>query len=118
MLSHHKSPPTRRVLTLTIILDWADDYFGRQGKYPHAYAGRVADSTAPLGMNWRKVDNALRNAYLGLPGGMTLAGVLQEFRGVRNRQRPPRLSHDMILAWADAHHAATSTWPTENTGPV
>ena len=32
------------------------------------------------------------------------------------RKRP--LTIAQILSWADAHHARTGRWPTENSGPV
>ncbi len=49
----------------------------------------------------------------GLPGGSSLHRVLAEHRGIR-----PALSVAQILAWADAHHAATGRWPTQMSGPV
>jgi len=30
----------------------------------------------------------------------------------------PLLSHEMILAWADAHHCRTGKWPKRTSGPV
>jgi hypothetical protein len=30
----------------------------------------------------------------------------------------PPLTVEQILAWADAHHAATSVWPGDKSGPV
>ncbi|HEY3245976.1 MAG TPA: hypothetical protein VGM03_21750 [Phycisphaerae bacterium] len=48
----------------------------------------------------------------------SLASLLAEQRGVRNRKRLPRLSHEQILTWADRHHARTGRWPTRTSGPV
>jgi hypothetical protein len=39
-------------------------------------------------------------------------------RGVQNHLTQPRLTHEQILAWADAHHAVTGRWPTTTSGPV
>ena len=56
--------------------------------------------------------------YRGLEGGTTLADVLQEHRGVRNKQNLPRLDVEQILAWADAEREATGEYPHANSGPV
>src|SRR5262249_20607041 len=39
-------------------------------------------------------------------------------QGSRGRASRPALSIDRILAWADAHHAATGRWPTHRSGDV
>jgi hypothetical protein len=47
-----------------------------------------------------------------------LAKLLQAERGVRHRSAVPPLTHEQILAWADAHHARTGDWPTVTSGPI
>jgi hypothetical protein len=54
----------------------------------------------------------------GLPGGSSLARVLAERLGTRNRKRLPPLTIDGILAWADAHQRRTGTWPHLQSGAV
>ena len=65
-----------------------------------------------------QVNLALKEGYHGLPGGTTLADLLQEHRGVRNKQNLPRLDVEQILAWADAHREATGEYPHADSGPV
>src|SRR5262249_26817957 len=54
----------------------------------------------------------------GLPAGSSLARLLAERRGVRNTHNLPPLTVEQILAWADAHHQRTSTWPTGRSGKI
>jgi hypothetical protein len=68
--------------------------------------------------NWRNIDNALRLGMRGLPGGSSLARLLDEKRGVRNKQNLPRLTVETVLHWADAYHALWGRWPTCQAGPV
>ncbi len=65
-----------------------------------------------------QVNRALSEGYRGLPGGTTLADLLQEHRGVRNKQNLPRLDVEQFLAWADAHRQATGDYPNDRSGPV
>src|SRR5262249_33199337 len=53
-----------------------------------------------------------------LPGGSSLAQLLEERRGVRNRANVPDLLPAEVLAWADAHHARTGRWPIRKSGPI
>jgi hypothetical protein len=34
------------------------------------------------------------------------------------RRRPPPLTVDQVLVWADHHHARTNRWPHAHDGPV
>jgi hypothetical protein len=98
-------------LTIDLILSWADAHREATGHWPRADSGPVRDH--PL-LNWMQVDAALRLGYRGLPGGSSLARLLAERRGYRGP-----LTVERILAWADAHHAATGRWPTSwSSGPV
>jgi hypothetical protein len=49
---------------------------------------------------------------------MTLAQLLAERRGAPPIQTSRPLTVEQILAWADAHRAATGRWPVEESGPV
>lgn len=119
-MNRRRKPPPKLApsLTLSMILHWADDHFQRTGKHPRTYAGPVIALDAPLAMNWRKVDNALRIGFFGLPGGHSLAGILESYRNVRKKCFVPPLTDEMILGWADKHHKLTGKWPTAHSGPV
>jgi hypothetical protein len=67
---------------------------------------------------WSAVADALYSGHRGLPGGSSLAQLLEAGRGVRNSRVVPRLTNRQILAWADAHHARTGRWPSVKSGPV
>src|SRR5881296_1573958 len=90
-------------LTVGQILAWADAFHERTGLWPK---GRRIPKyiVGSLGENWVAISEALRHGFRGLPGGSSLARLLAELRGVRNRNAPPRLSVKQILAWADSFH--------------
>jgi hypothetical protein len=49
------------------------------------------DFDAP-GETWQAIENALRLGNRGIPGGSSLAQVLAQYRGVRNKARLPKIS--------------------------
>ncbi len=102
-------------LTPKKILAWADDHFRRTGAWPGQMSGPIA---AADGENWGNIDAALRQGCRGLRGGSSLALLLHVHRGKRILSRLPDLTVDQILAWADAHHAATGCWPKGSSGAV
>jgi hypothetical protein len=114
----HRGPeadPRPPRLSMEQILAWADAYHAAHGRWPGASSGAIPESP---GDTWRKIHVALQQGVRGLVGSTSLPRLLEEHRGARNRMHLPSLSVDQILAWADAHHAATGRWPTANSGPV
>jgi hypothetical protein len=107
-----KRPPE---LSIEQILVWCDSYHEGTGKWPIVLSGLIDD--AP-GETWTGVDQALGKGQRGLPGGSSLAKLLVEHRGVRNRNCPPILTIGQILIWADGHRDRTGRWPTVKYGPV
>jgi hypothetical protein len=109
---HHLMRPA---FTLVRILSWADAHYERTGAWPNERSGPVigeADET------WKAIDRALQQGVRGLPGGSSLAKLLAEQRGKRNRLNRPRLTVDQILTWADAHYKLSGEWPTRYSGAV
>jgi hypothetical protein len=47
-----------------------------------------------------------------------LARLFAEFRGIRNRRAPPKLTIEQILEWADDHRRRTGRWPTPTSGRI
>jgi hypothetical protein len=83
-----RSGRPRPPLTVPQILAWADAHRARTGAWPGAASGPVGG--AP-GETWAAVNVALRLGHRGLPGGDTLARLLQRERGAPARLgRPPR----------------------------
>jgi hypothetical protein len=103
------------ILTIPQILQWADEHKKRTGKWPIVESGPVY---AVKGDTWRNADNALRLGLRGLPGGNSLAQLLAEHRGARNKQGLPPLTVKQILEWADEHRKRTGKWPIVKSGPV
>ncbi len=102
-------------LAIAQILAWADAHRAQTGRWPTDRSGRIV--AAPR-ENWSAVDAALRRGHRGLPGGSSLAGLLARHRGVRGRHGLAPLTPQEILAWADAHHRRTGSWPKCRSGPV
>jgi hypothetical protein len=133
-LPKRESRPSLRV---DQVLAWADAHRARTGRWPTRLSGRIRKSRT--GMTWLAVDTALIDGLGNLPAGLSIAGLLEKYRGAnprlgeeatpgwdelrrrrRARRRParPALSAELILAWADAHHAATGRWPSFRSGPI
>jgi hypothetical protein len=62
-------------LTVPQILDWADAFRARTGRWPVANSGQIPEAPDE---KWASVDRALRLGLRGLPGGTSLAGLRRE----------------------------------------
>ena len=89
----------RPPLTVEQILAWADAHHARTGRWPHAKSGPVEG--AP-GEAWGNIDSALRHGHRCLPGGDTLARLLNRHRGRRGHGWAP---------WAPAEDELVRTLP-------
>ena len=108
---HVRMPP----LTVRKILRWAGAHRRLMGQWPKYGSGPIPESP---GETWLRVQAALREGRRGLPGGLSLAKLLAEYRGVRNSNNLPRLTKKKIVEWADADHQRTGEWPTAKCGRV
>ena len=100
----------RPPLTVEQIVGWADAHHARTGRWPTAASGPVAD--AP-GEHWRAVNNALYGGYRGLPGGDSLANLLDRHgRGTgrpRRRSRPWTAEEEELVRTLPPAEAARRT---------
>jgi hypothetical protein len=108
-------PPRRPPLTVARILAWADSHLARTGQWPGCEGGHVLGDKNE---KWQNIDQALARGYRGLPGGDSLARLLDRERGSRNIGGLPDLTEGRVLGWAQAHRARTGGWPHEHSGPV
>jgi hypothetical protein len=102
-------------LTLKQILAWADAHYAVTGSWPTMRSGPVIGAEHE---SWKAIDSALRDGLRGMERGSSLARLLAQKRGVRNRLGVPHLTHAQILRWAEAHHRESGRWPSANSGPV
>jgi hypothetical protein len=101
-------------LSVSVILEWADQFHRRNGRWPNAESGRISGSD----LTWMAVEGALKRGYRGLPGGSSIARLLADQRGYRNPQALTRLAVPQILKWADAYHRRAGHWPRMVSGPI
>ncbi|MEW6250748.1 MAG: hypothetical protein AB1716_08880 [Planctomycetota bacterium] len=124
LLERRRGAPNKRHrprLSPDQIVSWADAYHRRHGKWPTPTAGPILGAPNET---WRAVAAALRAGMRGLPGGDTIARLLERYGRHRSRSRrfhPPRrhpLALEQILAWADEYFRQNGGWPTLHSGPI
>src|SRR5262245_46096791 len=98
----------RPVLHISEILTEVDGFHRRRRRYPRRDDGPV---NGAVDLTWCGVDQALRKGNRGLVAGSSLAQLLAEHRGVRNRMRLPDLTKAGALKWLDAHKKRTGEFP-------
>jgi hypothetical protein len=109
--AEHRARRDMVELRIERIMAWADAYHASTGRWPTPRDGPIAGCG---GETWSAINRALVEGRRGLPGGSSLARLL-------NEQRPDgrgRLSVAKIRAWALADHAATGQWPRRGSGAV
>jgi hypothetical protein len=102
-------------ITVAQILVWADAHHKRTGAWPLESSGDIVG--AP-GETWNGIRIALRKGVRSLPGGCTLAKLLETHRGARNHMTLPDLTTDQVLAWMDDHRTRTRRWPNRSSGAI
>ena len=102
-------------LTYQQILRWADRHKRVKRQYPTAACGLVIGAPEE---SWHAIASALLTGSRGLPTGLSLAGLLEKYRGRRNPVCPPPLTYEMILKWADDHFKRSGNWPTCDDGAI
>lgn len=101
-------------LTVKRVLAWADAYHRQHGRWPTQAAGMIEGTNE----NWRNIEDCLRRGNRGLPGGSSLAQLLESHRDRINPINRPKLTEGKILAWADAHYEKHGRWPSQRSGRI
>lgn len=104
-----------RQLTDDLILAWAREHERRTGRLPHQHAGIIPNTD---GLTWMSINEALRRGLRGLPGGSSISRLLGKKPGSARNVYSRPLTTELILEWADAHHARTGEWPTPDSGRI
>jgi hypothetical protein len=114
LLDAHR-PAGRRRLTPEQIRAWAEAHRAATGRWPTATSGEVAGVP---GESWCNLGQSLRYGYRGLKGGSSLALLLGLVTRPRAISPRPPLTVAQIVAWGEAHRAATGRWPNQYAGAV
>jgi hypothetical protein len=114
LLAAHRpvKPPE---LTVQTIRAWAEAHRQETGQWPDSNAGPV--SAAP-GEHWSAINAALRHGRRGLPAGMSLRSLFGRSLNPQAKGVRPPLTLEQVVAWAEAHHAATGSWPLRTSGAI
>jgi hypothetical protein len=115
MIANGTTVQIQERLSIKQILVWADAHHERTGSWPTMRTGSVEGVDNE---SWKAIDSALRDGLRGMERGSSLARLLAQRRGVRNRLGVPPLTRSQILHWAEAHHRQSGRWPSANSGPV
>jgi hypothetical protein len=102
-------------LTVEMIRNWVLRHHETTGQWPHTRSGAIEGTPAE---RWPTIDDALRAGRRGLPGGSNLGGFIRRYVDPAASNKPPDLTEEQILTWADSHKAATGRWPTADSGQV
>jgi hypothetical protein len=108
-----RSPRARRRsgFTLGQILAWGRAHHAATGRWPTSRSGPVA---AAPGETWKRINYVLVRGSQSLPSGLSLARLFRHpFIWPR-----PRLTVEQVLAWSEAHRAATGQLPNCATGAI
>jgi hypothetical protein len=99
--------PYGEPLTEEQILAWADAHYTRTGQWPHNYSGAVAGVP---GQSWAAINQALGEGFRGLPGGDSLAKLLdRRERKPLHWGRPWTPEEDQLVRDLPAKEAARQT---------
>jgi hypothetical protein len=91
-------PRRKPPLTVEQILAWADANHRRTGQWPTLHSGPVPEAPGEV---WRNLDAALYDGLRGLPGGDSLARLLDRHRGTGR----------VHIAWTPAEDERVRTLP-------
>jgi hypothetical protein len=105
----------RSLLSVEQILSWADAHHARTGRWPHSHTGAIRGAPDET---WSKINYAATRGKRGLPGGASLASLLDKHRGPRAKRGTSLLKVEQILSWAEAHQRRTGDWPNITSGPL
>lgn len=118
-----RNPQRRPSLTVRQVLALADRFYKTHGHWPYLDSGPI---NGLPGETWRAIDKALRRGSRGLPGGLTLAGLLNKHRGIfdgRSRRLPrvpesKRLRLEQIAQWGRAYFRRHGVFHNRDSGPI
>jgi hypothetical protein len=94
-----RSPGNVPDLSESQIVKWARAHFRRFNRWPEGHSGPVVDAPEE---SWAAIDLALRRGKRGLPGGSSLARLLDTLGIKPNPQSRPRFTEQQVLLLADA----------------
>lgn len=94
----------------SFVVDRVAEYFQANGKYPR-FDDRSQVLNGHPGDTWKRYDSALRNGRRGLPGGSSVADLLERHFGVCNPMNMPELDERFIVDRLIQHKSEFGSLP-------
>lgn len=93
---------SRAPLSIELIIDWLRQYMNKYNKKPRMQSGIIEFAIGPYeNITWSAINAALWKGGRGLPGGSSLANLIEEQFGIRNKMNLPGLTEAIIHEWIE-----------------
>jgi hypothetical protein len=112
----YRNHKNKQKLTESFIAEAATKYKDKNGRWPTSKSGDV--EFGHPGDTWIGYDGALEKGLRGLPGGSSLARLLDEQTDYVNHKTKPDLTEEFILNRAAEYLSETGKLPTKHSGSV
>lgn len=106
-------------LSATLILDWIKQYIDVHGKKPNRTSGIIEPvSEEYKGITWTIINTALEVGTRGLPGGSSLAKLIDNKMGIANPMNLPLLNEELIINWVTQFINTHKEKPLRSSGVI
>lgn len=106
-------------LSATLILDWIKQYIDVHGKKPNRTSGIIEPvSEEYKGITWTIINTALEVGTRGLPGGSSLAKLIDNKMGIANPMNLPSLNEELIINWVTQFINTHKEKPLRSSGVI
>jgi hypothetical protein len=110
---------SRTPLTKDLIIDWVHQHISKYNKKPRMLSGKIEFASGPYkGITWSAVNSALWKGGRGLVGGSSLANLIAEEFGIKNKMNLPPLTEKIICDWVGKFIEKNKRKPTKSDGII
>jgi hypothetical protein len=111
-----KNNYTAKKLNYEQILQWGDDFYQLNSRYPNKNDGRIQGTNE----TWKVVEASMTKAQRGLTYATTLRKLFEKHRGMEKRTLKSRalLNNQQVVEWAKSYKNRTGKRPSVKSGPI